>query len=110
MAEVIVPFEHANIRLKKTPFIPNLGYSSLSTGKVADSSILSFFRRANVRLGLKTTNFIFEIGFGDKSSGTHMLPESILQASEMSRSACSKLKSQESELWYRRLAHMNMSD
>ena len=50
MGEVVLPFEHANIRLQNVLYIPNLGYNLVSTGKLADNGIQSLFRRFDARL------------------------------------------------------------
>ena len=60
--EVVLPFEHANIRLQNVLYIPNLGYNLVSTGKLADNGIQSLFRRFDVRLSLQTNSFFIGLG------------------------------------------------
>ncbi|MBW5416393.1 GAG-pre-integrase domain-containing protein, partial [Pseudomonas sp. MAG002Y] len=110
MGEVVLPFEHANIRLQNVLYIPNLGYNLVSTGKLADNGIQSLFRRFDVRLSLQTTNFFIGLGSRDKTSGMYMLPEPVSQNTQMAMSVTSDSKFRETELWHRRLAHINMRD
>ena len=86
MGEVVLPFEHANIRLQNVLYIPNLGYSLVSTGKLADNGIQSLFCRFDVRLSLQTNSFFIGLGSRDKTSGMYMLPEPISQSTEMAMS------------------------
>lgn len=55
--EVIIPFEHADIRLGKVLLIPGLEYNLVSVGRLADNGIESIFRKIEVLLkfGSKTS-------------------------------------------------------
>ena len=111
MGDVILPFENANIRLKHVLYIPNLGYNLVSTGRLADNGIESKFGRCDVRLTLESNNFYVGLGSRDTESGLYMMPqpenhESKSQALVTSHSS----KASETELWHRRLAHINAKD
>ena len=73
--EVILPFENANVRLRRVLYIPKLGYNLVSTGRLADNGIESHFCRTNVRLVLEENRFF--VGSGDRNSKSrmYMLPE-----------------------------------
>ena len=77
--DVILPFDHANIRLKRALCIPNLGYNLVSTGRLADNGIESLFRRHEVRLMLEADQSFIGAGQRNMHSGMYMLPEPQLQ-------------------------------
>ena len=110
MGEVVLPFEHADIRLQNVLYIPNLSYNLVSTGKLADNGIQSLFRRFDVRLSLQTNSFFVGIGSRDKKSGMYMLLEPISHSTQMAMSVSNDSKFRETKLWHQRLAHINMRD
>ena len=77
--DVILPFDHADIRLKRALYIPNLGYNLVSTGRLADNGIESHFRRHDVRLMLELDRSFIGAGQRNLDSGMYMLPEPELQ-------------------------------
>ena len=80
--DVILPFEHVNIRLKRALYIPNLGYNLVSIGRLADNGIESHFRRHDVRLMLEADKYFIGAGQRNLDSGMYILPEPQLQDSE----------------------------
>lgn len=60
--QVILPFEHANIRLKEVLLISGLGYNLVSVGRLADNGIESLFRSGDVELRHKTKQMV--VGHG----------------------------------------------
>lgn len=110
--EVILPFEHANIRLKDVLHIPSMGYNLVSTGRLADNGIESHFRRNDVCLTLETDAFYVGSGTRDQSSRMYMLPHPQSHSSweEQAFVATSVQKDKQTELWHQRLAHINVRD
>ena len=72
MGEVVLPFEHANIRLQNVLYIPNIGYNLVSTDKLADHGMQSLFRLSDFRLSLQTNSFFIGLVSRDKISGMYM--------------------------------------
>ena len=105
--DVIIPFQNANIRLKGALLVPNLGYNLVSTGRLADNGIESHFRRRDVQLSLEESRFVVGCGERDEETGMYMLPEPISQSVPATAMVAS---TSESELWHRRLAHINSRD
>ena len=81
---VILPFDHANIRLKRALYIPNLGYNLASTGRLADNGIESHFRRHDFCLMLQADQSFIGAGQRNLGSGMYVLPEPQLQDLEES--------------------------
>jgi len=106
--EVIMPFENAVLRLKGALFLPSLGYNLVSTGRLADNGIFSFFRRSDVRLSSESDGFVLGTGLRDPETRMYMLPEPQSQSS--SERALAVSDPAETELWHRRLAHINARD
>lgn len=105
---MILPFENANVRLKRVLFLPSLRYNIVSIGSLADKGIESHFGRAEVKLILKENGFFIGSGNRDSISTMYMLPHPIFQqASEM---AMSLSECKTAQLCHRRLAHINPRD
>jgi len=103
-----MPFENAVLRLKGALFLPSLGYNLVSTGRLADNGIFSFFRRSDVRLSSESDGFVLGTGLRDPETRMYMLPEPQSQSS--SERALAVSDPAETELWHRRLAHINARD
>ena len=103
--EVILPFENENLLLKRVLYIPNLGYNLVSTGNRTDNGIESTFGRTDVKLILEENRFFVGSGDRDQDSRMYMLPQPISQATLLL--AMSLTESETTDLWNRRLAHIN---
>ena len=68
--EVILPFEHVNIRLRSALLIPGLGYNLVSVGCLADNDTESVFRKKNVMLRHIKGNP--SIGYGTRDDRTRL--------------------------------------
>lgn len=106
--DVILPFENANIRLKRALYIPNLGYNLVSTGMFADKGIESHFGREDVRFVLTKDKIFIGKGIRHLGTGMYVLPEPVIQHTP--EKAMSLFVSDTTELWHRRLAHINSRD
>lgn len=109
--DVVLPFENANIRLKNTFLVPNLGYNLVSTGRLADNGIESHFRRNDVRLLIEKDGFLIGTGKRDTDTSLYMLPEPVNQESNnQALKVCESKNKSQTNLWHRRLAHINIRD
>ena len=106
--DVLLPFQNANVRLKRALYIPNLGYNLVSTGRLADNGIESHFRRDDVQLVLQQDEFVIGHGYRDTETGMYMLPEPLTHHTAEVVTVSSANES--TELWHRRLGHINSRD
>lgn len=116
--DVVFPFENANVRLSRALYTPKLGYNLVSAGRLADYGIESLFCREDFQLNLEADGFI--VGHGKRSTDESCLytqPEPEMQEnySTEDQAMVTSYGSQSSssaktELWHRRLAHLNIRD
>ena len=107
--DVILPFTNANIRLKEVLFMPSLAYNLVSTGRLADNGIESRFRRYDVCLNLESGGFFVGAGKRDMHTRMYTLPEPETHHN-VEQQALSVVDGTQTELWHRRLAHINARD
>lgn len=104
--QVLISLGNVNLRLNNVLHVPSMGYNLVSTGRLADHGIESLFRRNEFILQLESDQTIIGKGIRDFDSKLYVLShekfESIL-------SVCNNEKS-DTQLWHRRLAHMNIQD
>ena len=108
MGDVIIPFEKANLRLKNALYVPDLGYNLVSSGQMADKGIESRFSNASVLLVLLENDFQFGSGTREGKCGMYVLPNPISHTS--SHRATVTMENSPTELWHRKLAHINFRD
>lgn len=102
--EVIIPFDDCVVRLKNVLHVPKLGYNLVSTGRMADNGIESHFRRFDLLLKLEDSGTFIGRGVRCEDSGMYTFPS----PRTVSVAASAKLADDsDSELWHRRLAHIN---
>lgn len=104
--EVVLEFEHANIRLKKGFLMPGLGYNILSVGFLAENGIESIFRKYDVILRHGEESLLIGNGTRDEVTGLCEFPS----PSILLQSGSALMKTDNDQLWNRRLAHVNWRD
>ena len=104
--EVMLSFEHINIRLGSVLLVPDLGYNLVSVGRLADNGIESLFRKDDVQLRLENSNVALACGVRDRKTGLYSLPS----PNTLSSTALGISTENDINLWHRRLAHVNTRD
>ena len=107
IGDVLLEFENANIRLKSALLIAGLGYNLLSVGQFADNGIKSTFLKTKVELSLINTGFLIGNGTRNKATGLYALPSPTVPT-DISGVITDRIGN--SNLWPRRLAHINAKD
>ena len=108
--DVIIPFDHVNLRLTSCIYAPDMGYNLISVGCMADKGIRTTFTRDRAILELfdEATNSTIHIGDGVRDPITRLYKADQIQISR--ETAMITTKNQQSMLWHRRLAHLNFRD
>lgn len=105
--QVLISFDHVNIRLHNVLYVPSMAYNLVSTGRLADNGIESLFRRHDVLLQLESNNTVIGHGIRDLDSKLYVFSNEIamnvLKVSDVTNSS-------DTTLWHQRLAHINMQD
>lgn len=104
--EVLLPFGNSNIRLEHVLYIPVLGYSLVSVGRLSDNCVESFFRSDDVELRHQLSNMLVGYGICDNESILYALPNPMGTLHH----TISSTREAFVQLWHNRMEHMNPKD
>eukprot|EP00171_Calliarthron_tuberculosum_P002470 IDg2470t1 len=105
IGEVMLPLEHADLRVTSVYMVPDLGFNLVSVGRMADNGIASAFSATHVTLTQASTGYEIGRGKRDSDTGLYMLPSPQMRSMSLAVPNVA-----DAMLWHRRLAHVNMQD